>query len=277
MAGKTLFSIGEMSKIHQVSIKTLRYYDKIELFKPEQVDRSSGYRYYSYRQFETLNTIRFLKYLGISLDNIRLYLGVRGKKEYLELLEREKKIVLEEIMTLKQMMDGIEDQIKEVSDTLKNISINKIEIKEIEKRHVIARNIKIHNMSDLEIAIHDLKNEVMGGKPVIIGLVGVSVRKDNLNAGVFESYDAILIRSNDKNVVNVEESAIRVLEAGRYVCLNYVGNDHSKSPMYYKKLMTYINEHQLTVIGDSIERVIINEYKTNDASEYLTEIQIPIQ
>ncbi|MDN4764790.1 MerR family DNA-binding transcriptional regulator [Clostridioides difficile] len=35
-----------MSKLHKISIQTLRYYDQIGLFKPVHVDQESNYRYY---------------------------------------------------------------------------------------------------------------------------------------------------------------------------------------------------------------------------------------
>ena len=54
---KDLFTIGEMSKLFNINIKTLRYYDEIDLFKPIIIDRTNNYRYYSTEQFEQLNTI----------------------------------------------------------------------------------------------------------------------------------------------------------------------------------------------------------------------------
>ena len=38
--------IGDFSKLSQVSVKTLRYYDEIGLLKPIEIDRFTGYRYY---------------------------------------------------------------------------------------------------------------------------------------------------------------------------------------------------------------------------------------
>jgi len=45
-----MFKIGDFSRISQVSVKTLRYYDEIGLLKPAHVDRFTGYRYYSVDQ-----------------------------------------------------------------------------------------------------------------------------------------------------------------------------------------------------------------------------------
>lgn len=69
-----MFTVGEFSKIAQVSKRLLRYYDQIGLFSPEKVDDWTGYRYYSAQQLPQLNRILALKELGLSLDQIRLTL-----------------------------------------------------------------------------------------------------------------------------------------------------------------------------------------------------------
>jgi DNA-binding transcriptional MerR regulator len=66
-----MFKIGEFSKIAQVSGRLLRYYDDIDLFKPQHTDPWTGYRYYTADQLPRLNRILALKELGLSLDQIK--------------------------------------------------------------------------------------------------------------------------------------------------------------------------------------------------------------
>ena len=49
-----MLSIGEFSKICQVSAKTLRYYDEIGLLRPEEINPENGYRYYRVEQLERM-------------------------------------------------------------------------------------------------------------------------------------------------------------------------------------------------------------------------------
>ena len=65
-----MIRIGDFSKLSRVSIKTLRYYDDMELLKPIHVDGGTGYRYYSFEQLPRLNRILALKDLGFSLAEI---------------------------------------------------------------------------------------------------------------------------------------------------------------------------------------------------------------
>jgi len=65
-----MFRIGEFSRIGSVTIDTLRHYDALGLLKPVEVDRFTGYRYYSATQLPRLNRIIALKEVGFSLEEI---------------------------------------------------------------------------------------------------------------------------------------------------------------------------------------------------------------
>jgi DNA-binding transcriptional MerR regulator len=65
-----VFKIGDLSRIARVSCRLLRYYDELGLLKPAQLERDSGYRYYSASQLPRLNRILVLKELGLSLEDI---------------------------------------------------------------------------------------------------------------------------------------------------------------------------------------------------------------
>lgn len=69
-----MLKIGNFSRIANVSIRLLRYYDEIGLFQPIHIDSESGYRYYKTAQIKDLNKILALRDLGLSLEQIKLYL-----------------------------------------------------------------------------------------------------------------------------------------------------------------------------------------------------------
>src|SRR3982750_1709449 len=66
-----MFTVGEFSRLAQVSKRLLRYYDEFGLLKPLHTDRFTGYRYYSAEQLPQLNRILVLKDLGLALEQIR--------------------------------------------------------------------------------------------------------------------------------------------------------------------------------------------------------------
>ena len=66
-----MLTIGEFSKICQVSVKTLHHYDRISLLKPVKVDAWTGYRYYSQEQMGKMLLIQLRKDKAWTLDRIR--------------------------------------------------------------------------------------------------------------------------------------------------------------------------------------------------------------
>ena len=103
-----LYKIGEFAKLTNIPVKTLRYYDEINLLKPEEVDLFSGYRYYSYRQKEDLELILALKEAGFSLEEVK-----RNKDNYSdEVMQKKKKTLLME-------QERLDERIKKL-DYLRN-------------------------------------------------------------------------------------------------------------------------------------------------------------
>ena len=66
---KELYTIGEVSKIFNVSTDTLRFYDKVGLIKPWK-EGDNGYRYYSKAQFEMISTIILLRAIGTPIKKL---------------------------------------------------------------------------------------------------------------------------------------------------------------------------------------------------------------
>lgn len=126
-----MFKIGEFSKIAQVPVSQLRYYDEIGLLHPAKIDEWTGYRYYSAQQLSELNRILALKDLGLSLDQIRRMLSdavsteeIRGmfslKKSQAEQAVRDELARLRSIEArLQQLETG--DQIDRFDIVLKSV------------------------------------------------------------------------------------------------------------------------------------------------------------
>lgn len=74
-----MLSIGEFSRICEVTPKTLRYYEEIGLLYPENINLDSGYRYYSIKQLEKMILINRLKSYRLSLEEIK---AIINKEEF---------------------------------------------------------------------------------------------------------------------------------------------------------------------------------------------------
>lgn len=71
MTAKNYYTIGELAKLTGLSIQTLRYYDRIALFKPAYVDPHNQYRYYRVDQLFYLHIIKYLRFLEVNVADIR--------------------------------------------------------------------------------------------------------------------------------------------------------------------------------------------------------------
>ena len=66
-----MIKIGELARLTDVSIQTIRFYESMGLLSPVMVDRWTNYRYYDERSVERLSEINYLKELGFSLKEIK--------------------------------------------------------------------------------------------------------------------------------------------------------------------------------------------------------------
>ena len=66
-------SIGKIAKLKNVSIKSLRYYDSIGIFRPAFVNPKTNYRYYKKEQLPVLDAILLCLELGIPLKDLHSY------------------------------------------------------------------------------------------------------------------------------------------------------------------------------------------------------------
>ncbi|MEG0215403.1 MAG: MerR family transcriptional regulator, partial [Hungatella sp.] len=69
MKDTSYYTSGEFAKKANVTIRTIRYYDKQGILKPSRMNES-GYRLYTDEDFGRLQKILSLKYLGFSLEEI---------------------------------------------------------------------------------------------------------------------------------------------------------------------------------------------------------------
>lgn len=108
-----MLKIGEFSKIAQVSIKTLRYYDQMGLLKPAHIDRYNGYRYYSIEQLVSLNRILALRDLDFSLDQIAELLKLDLSSEALQkMLENKAKELRNRLVDEHARLLRVENRLK---------------------------------------------------------------------------------------------------------------------------------------------------------------------
>ncbi|MCM3781777.1 MerR family transcriptional regulator [Neobacillus mesonae] len=268
-----LFMIGEISKLFQIDIRTLRYYDEIDLFKPAEVEINTGYRYYSIDQFEQLNTILYLKTLGIPLKNIKQFLDHRDIDHILQLLQEQHRRTEQKINEFMQIKKKIESRMEQINDAANTSELYKIRETELPERSIVLLKQKIHRSDNLELPIRMLENKTKMKSTIFLGKVGLSITMDSLLAGCFDQYDSIFVVIEEEARGQSEEKR---LPKNKYVTLRFAGTHEDAAP-YYKQLMKYIEEKRYLILDDGLEITYIDYGLTHDVSKFVTEIQIPVK
>lgn len=130
----TYFTIGEVSKLFNLPIKTLRYYDEKGVLKPAYINQKTKYRYYSREQFMSIDIIKYCKLIGMSLEEIKRFINSDSSIEVMidnmnkqsELISRK----IEELAKVKSYVDGIKDSIIDII----NYDLGEIYIRKNEDR-----------------------------------------------------------------------------------------------------------------------------------------------
>ncbi|MDD3251144.1 MAG: MerR family transcriptional regulator [Lachnospiraceae bacterium] len=268
-----LFSIGEVARLFHISISTLRYYDKEELVKPEYTDAETGYRYYSTQQFEALNTIRYLRALNAPLPQIREFLQNRQIDTIQTLLLRQRNEIIAHQEELRKMQRKIDNRIAQIEDAV-TAQLDVIALRRFGPRKIalLKRSFGTPEMGSLELYIRQLEENDQN-TAIFLGKIGIGLAQKTLEEHSYQTYDLIflLLDEEDQHTGNTawlpEETCL---------VLRFRGS-HESAPAQYQKMMSYIEEHSYRVCGFSKEITLIDYGFTNDQSEFVTEIQIPVE
>ncbi len=148
------FKIGDVAEMYDTSIRALRLYDKMDLFKPEYTDEHTGYRYYTADQLPLLNTILVFKAIGIKLFNIKLLIdkGIQPKELIRIMAEKrdywEKQIAIAEynIENIDKIVAAASEKLHETENGVKSASEAEADSSYKMSRLVCLENIKVESL-----------------------------------------------------------------------------------------------------------------------------------
>lgn len=269
---KDLYQIGEVARLFHLSISLLRHYDKTGLVTPEYTDPDTGYRYYSLRQFECLNTIRYLRALDMPLEEIADFLHNRDTGRIQELLSKQ----LVQVHKKQQELAVIEHQIKNRLNQIQGaLSAHPGEIflekKAPLKLACMKKQLNPENYLDLEYSIREMEQ---GNSPasIFLGKVGVGLFYESLKAHRFKPYDFVFIILEEDDPIKGQ--VIHIPEI-TWAVIRFQGS-HEQAPGFYEKLLSYFKDEGLAPESFALEMTLIDYGLTHDQSQFITEIQIPL-
>lgn len=283
-----LLTISCLSKLRDVSIDTIRYYDKIDLFKPIYVDPHSGYRYYSIIQYEELGTILELRNIGLSVDIIKDYMTNRNTKKSITIL-KEQQIKLEiERDTLNDKVNTLQNRIKQIETFQTQYENNNVLIKKCQDRifkkfeHPISFDDNIllsYSILTLEKNLSEvmplLANQRIGH---VITLNSKIMQNPNLNSDDISQdwHTAELFMLLEG--VNHPELELGAIESGTYACTTYSGLNSNSAIQATLRLILHCHKNNLKIVSNRVWNIIkIDTSITNIKEEAIYEVQIKVE
>lgn len=109
-----MFKIGEFSKLTQVTIRMLRYYDETGLLKPASIDPWTGYRMYTAAQIPVLNKIVYLRDSGFNVAEIGEALKAEDHEQLAAQLQKKHEEIQCGIRAEQEKLKNIEQAQKEL-------------------------------------------------------------------------------------------------------------------------------------------------------------------
>lgn len=265
-----LFTIGQMSKLFQIKIPTLRYYDEVGLLHPAKINPDNHYRYYSTEQFERLNDIFYLRALGLSIDSISDFFEARDTTKLEHMLRDQKQQVKKQISALQKIEQRIDARITQVEDAVSS-TLDKIELINLPEMSVIYLNEDYRPNQDIELPISTLRQKYGVDKNIFLGKIALTLTPKKMRQGRFDEYSGFLLILEPGD----DQDATGTLLAGNYLRLRFHGT-HENAGTQYEKLLAYCEKHHYRINGDAVETALIDYGITDDYAKYVTEIRIPI-
>jgi DNA-binding transcriptional MerR regulator/effector-binding domain-containing protein len=266
-----MFSIGEFSKLSGLTVKTLRFYHEEGLLVPAYVDPDTGYRYYQEGQIETARVIAYLRNLEFTISDIKALLAQESESDLLDLLERQRSQIKEQIKRLRQTVRSLDQFISEerqgqtMAELLENVTEKQLDA-------VLIAGIRMKGRySDCGKGFARLGRSfgrLICGKPLLLHYDS-EYREDDAD---FEACLPI------RQVKSVEGTTVRELPGVRCVALVHKG-PYDQMGRSYAKVLKWIKERNYKVALPTREVYLKGPgmiFRGNPKN-YVTEIQIPVE
>lgn len=279
-----LYTIGQISSMCNIPIKTLRYYDEIGLLQPEKTDEFSHYRYYTKNHILLANIIKHFKSSGFSLEDIRILLKREDVPKLLKMLEDKLLQTKQRIKELDYLREKLETDIyymkagKAFSEYLENENETwdrkGIELKIIPATPVIYTRYRcpsnpgsyIQRYSELGVLMEKYKLYRVGPMMAIF----------------YDDY-----RQFDYNNADIEVCMPVAGELSQCPNIRMFGDflgvtmfhrgEYDKMPESYGMALKWIEQNGYEFIGAAAEKYIIDPAVTEMKENYITQIIMPVK
>lgn len=278
MNEEKLYTIGQASKICEVSARMLRYYEEIGLIKPDRIDESSHYRYYG---IDTLRTVQIIRYFideGFSLGEVSQLMLDDDINSLYTAFEKHINETKEQIDFYHQRLDSLRawrDLIVEGLPVLEH-DLTDVSVRFIRRDSYFRFHTDIPSGSDASAYIETeyyTQSKQNGHSMIDVG------GAFNL---LYDSYeDRMSGNVKDITILQVSfpnsKSREQIITFGGFIAVTayHIGSLHNVAETY-ERMISWAQEHGFKLAGNCCERQIIDIYTSRSEEKHVTELMLPL-
>lgn len=284
------YTIGEISDICDIPIKTLRYYDEIGLLTPTMRNKDNNYRYYNDEQILTLYIIKKLKFFGFSLEEIKTMTFCKDVKTVTNHLRERTSVIKGKIENLNVILCDLENMLSRLEKgnsfihcfDKEDMASEKIEfddsdvfIEEIPRYNCIYTRAIQKNYDNAGVTIPRWFELFDIAKKLRLNAIGVVLcTYHNEPLGQFVNKECDLeISTPVYGAVN----SPHFKESGGYKAVTaFHSGSHATLITTHIKMIKWINNHKLNISGPISEEYIISPLDVTNEDDFVTKVIIPI-
>jgi DNA-binding transcriptional MerR regulator/effector-binding domain-containing protein len=255
-----MLSIGDFSRMTQLSVKTLRHYHDVGLILPHHVDASSGYRYYSYEQVPTAAVITRLRALDMPVPEVKAVLAATP--------DDRNALISAHLGRLEDRLATTQDAVRALRDLLVRPAAGP----PLQHRSVAATpSVAVHATVDRDDlvrwfydAVTEVRSAVRSQRLVQTGPLG----------GMY-GFDVFARDRGPATVFMPVEGGEFIVPAAEFVVISHRG-PHDDVDLAYSELGEYATRHELSVEAPLREYYERFSWDTDDPAQWVTELCWPI-
>ncbi len=269
-----MFQIGEFSKLTQITIRMLRYYDEVGLLKPAQIDPWTGYRMYCVEQIPIINKIIYLRDSGFQVSEIAEALCLKDDSAIIKQLEIKhgeiEQIIRAEQEKLKKIDMAKNEILNRKSEMHYNISVKSIPSYPVLSLRRIIPNYYAEGGLWQELSAFVAEYQIPISKNTFSIYYDSDYREENV--------DIELCAYVKKLGKDIGDFTFRNVESVPMMACTMVYGAFSNIAGAYRAFAEWLQKNnQYEISGPTRQIVHRGPWNESNPERYLIELQIPIE
>lgn len=268
------YTIGEVSKICNISTKALRFYDKIGIVPPDEVSKESGYRYYNMQTLLTVPIVKYYKQMGFKLDEMKGLLdadtSVFAEQHFqnkIEELKIEEERIRNSLVSIKDWIELIQESRTVIAADTTDVSAKYFQPTTYCGMDFGFNYNYMESIINIEWTNHleSVNNEITG--PVILR---------------FDSFEEKMLGNCRRaRIIQKPIHGCRACEnqqsyGGFMVASVYHIGKHETIDEEYKKILKWAEQKGYRCGKESFERYVVDHWTMKNSDRFVTEVMVPI-